>query len=379
MIWPRVIGQQRVKHALLSALKSHRLTHAYLFHGPEGVGKDAMALELSRVLHCQNSAEQACDTCPSCVQLNTLRHPDVKFVVALPVGKGEKSDDPPLARLTDGDVKSIQEQLLLKGSNPYYRVTIPRANIIKINSIREVRRESALSTSDGRRRVIIISRADEMGDEASNTLLKTLEEPSGNTMLVLTTSRRDALLPTIQSRCQALRFDSLTEENIRVALMERNGVHEQHASVIAKLANGSYGAALDLIQEDVAKRREEVVSFVMHALGNNMATLVEHIEELSASRDREVVTRFLHMLLMWFRDALLCAHGREVINLDQQDPILRFVRKFPNANLIHLISDVEQAISLVERNVYITLVLLQLSVQVRGHILPISTRSQSLG
>jgi DNA polymerase-3 subunit delta' len=311
--------------------------------------------------------------------MNTLRHPDVKFIVALPVGKGEKSDDPPLAKLTDGDIKSIQEQFLLKANNPYHRVTIPRANIIKINSIREVRRESALSTSDGRRRVIIISRADEMGDEASNTLLKTLEEPSGNTMLVLTTSRRDALLPTIQSRCQALRFDPLTEESIRVALTERNGVDERQASVVARLANGSYGAALELLQEDVARRREEVVSFVMRVLGNNMVSLIEHIEELSASRDREMVTRFLHMLLMWFRDALLCSHGREVINLDQQDPILRFVRKFPEANLVHVIADVEKAISLVERNAYIALVLLQLSVQVRGHVLPVSTRSQSLG
>lgn len=379
MIWPRVIGQTRVKNALISALRADRLTHAYLFYGPEGVGKDAMALELARVLHCQSGTEQACDRCASCVQMNTLQHPDVRFVIALPVGKGEKADDPPLARLADADVKVIQEQLLLKGSNPYHRVTIPRASIIKINSIREVRRESAMSTSDGRRRVIILSHADEMGDEASNTLLKTLEEPSGNTMLVLTTSRRDALLPTIQSRCQALRFDSLTEENICTALTERNGVDLQQASVVARLANGSYGTALDLLQEDCARRREEVVSFVLHALGGNMVALIEHIEQLSASRDREVVTRFLQMLLMWFRDALVSVHGREVINLDQQDPILRFIRKFPDADLTRVITDIEKAISLIERNIYITLVLLHLSVQLREHILRNSGVSHSIG
>ncbi len=378
-MWPRVIGQQRVKASLLSVLRAHRLSHAYLFFGPEGVGKDALALELARVLHCESGAETACDECRSCIQMDSLQHPDVKFVVALPVGKGEKSDDPPLAKLPENDIKIIQEQLQLKAGNPYHRVSIPRANIIKINSIREVRHESAMSTSDGRRRVIIISRADEMGEEASNTLLKTLEEPSGNTMLILTTSRRDALLPTIQSRCQAMRLDTLSEEDIRNALEERNQIDVRQAAVVARLANGSYGAALELLQEDFLRQREDVVMFVLNALGTNLVKLTEQIEQISASRDRDVVSRFLQLLLVWFRDALVCTHGGEVINLDQQDPIRRFVAKFPHADLAAVVTDIERAISLVKRNVYITVVLLQLSVHMRAHILRVPREEHNRG
>lgn len=214
MPWSRVIGQKRVKNLLLRTLQNGRLPHAYLFYGMEGVGKDAMAIELASTLHCERAAEEACGECASCLKMHSLEHPDIKFVVALPVGKNEEADDTPLARLPEADVRLVQEQLALKGMNPYHRVTIPRATIIKINSIRDVRRESSMTTFDRRRRVIIISNADQMGDEAANTLLKTLEEPSGNTMLVLTTAHRDRLLPTIISRCQGVRFDPLSEQEI---------------------------------------------------------------------------------------------------------------------------------------------------------------------
>ncbi len=368
-IWPRVIGQERVKRILLSGIKTARLAHAYLFSGNDGVGKDAMALEFARVLHCETGKEEACGRCASCVRMNALEHPDVKFVVALPVGKGEKSDDGPLAKLGEAEVRTIQEQLRLKGGNPYHRVSIPKATIIKINSIREIRRESSMSTFGKGRRVCIISHADEMGEEASNTILKTLEEPSGSTMLILTTSHRENLLPTIVSRCQGVRFDSLTAEQIKTALIDRNGVEEQQAGLVARIANGSYTRALDLLEEDILSQRQEVVAFIRLLLGSNVLTLTEDIEKLAAPRDREAVLRFLSLMLIWFRDAMVLIQGGEVINIDQRDDLQRFVAKFPDANLVQAVNDVERTISLVERNVYIMLALLQLAVKLRANIL----------
>ncbi len=98
-----------------------------------------------------------------------------------------------------------------------------------------------------------------MGDEASNTLLKTLEEPTGECLFLLTTSRRDALLPTILSRCQQIRFDPLTEEEIAAALMERNGVAAEQAALVARLANGSYTRAVELLGDDLQEERAHVV------------------------------------------------------------------------------------------------------------------------
>jgi DNA polymerase III subunit delta' len=370
MIWPAVLGQRRVKEALLGAFRNNRLPHAYLFYGNEGVGKDAVALELARVLHCEKNQDEACGVCSSCTKMASLQHPDVKLVVALPVGRGEEKDDPPLLKLSESEIKTIQEQFRLKAQNPYHRISIPRANIIKINSIREVRRESSLTTFDARRRVIIISHADQMGDEASNTILKTLEEPSGKTMLILTSAQREALLPTIVSRCQNVRFDPLSEEEIRLALVERNDIDKRRAGLVARLANGSYVRALELLDDDLAKERQDVIVFVKNALGSNPLKLTEEIDRFSGPKDRERVLRFLTLMLMWFRDALVLMQGGEVINLDQQDDLKSFVAKFPASNLIQVLADIENAISLVNRNVYIMLVLLRLSVQMKENILP---------
>jgi len=370
MLWRRVIGQHRVKEILLSALRSNRLAHAYLFHGGEGVGKDAMAFELARVLHCSQGGEEACGRCDSCVKIASAQHPDVRLVTALPLGRGEGSDDPPLAKLTEPEVRLIQEQYRQKAENPYSRISIPRANIIKINSIREIRRESSMSTFDKRRRVFVISDADLMGDEASNTLLKTLEEPSGDTMLILTTARREALLPTILSRCQNVRFDPLNEEEIRRALIEREQAEEERASLAARLANGSYTRALDLLTEDMLQERKDVLAYIRNALATNVVTLVGQIEDLADGKDRERVTRFLAVMLMWFRDALVLMQGGEVINLDQHDDLKRFVARFPGADLLQVLADIEKALFLVSRNVHMKLTLLQLAVQLKAAILP---------
>ncbi|HMK39846.1 MAG TPA: DNA polymerase III subunit delta' [Bacteroidota bacterium] len=363
--WPRVIGQRRVKEALMAARRSGRLPHAYLFHGGEGVGKDAAALELARVLRCERGGEEACDECPSCLRLAKLQHPDVQLIIPLPRGSQEKDDDEPMAKLTDAEVRSVQEQLALKGADPYHRIQVPRANVIKINSIRGIRRESSMSTSDSRRRIFIISGADAMNDAAANTLLKTLEEPPGDTMFILTTSRRDALLPTILSRCQNLRFDPLTEEEIRSALVSRGNIEPARASLLARLAGGSYTRALELGESDLMAQRAEVVEFVRRVLGGKALELIELIERMAETKDRDVHIRFLTLLLLWFRDALVLRHGAEVVNVDQLEELTSFVSRFPEADLACAITDVEKAISLVDRYTYIKLVLAHLAVRLR--------------
>ena len=368
-VWSRVIGQRRVKEALLAARRSGRLPHAYLFYGGEGVGKDAAALELARVIRCERGGDEACGECSSCVRMATMQHPDVRLIIPLPRGSGEKDDDEPMAKLSEGDVRSVQEQLRLKGADPYHRIQIPRANVIKINSIREIRRESSMSTSEGRTRVFIISGADAMNDAASNTLLKTLEEPPGDTMFILTTSHREALLPTILSRCQNVRFDPLTEEEIRTALIGRGHLDETRASLLARLAGGSYTRALELAESDLMGQRAEVVDFVRKALGGKILELIELIERMAETKDRDVHVRFLTLMLLWFRDALVLRHGAEVINIDQRAELTSFVSRFPGADLTRVLADVEKAISLVDRYAYIKLVLAQLAVRLRIAVL----------
>jgi DNA polymerase-3 subunit delta' len=368
-VWPRVIGQKRVKETLLAARRSGRMPHAYLFYGGEGVGKDAAALELARVLRCEKGGEEACGECSSCVRLGSMQHPDVHLITPLPRGSQEKDDDDPMAKLTDAEVRTVQEQLRLKGADPYHRIQIPRANVIKINSIREIRRESSLSTSDNRTRIFIISGADAMNDAAANTLLKTLEEPPGDTMFILTTAHREALLPTILSRCQNVRFDPLTEEEIRLALVVRGHLEETRAALLARLAGGSYSRALELGESDLMGQRAEVVDFIRKALGGKTTDLVEVIERLAETKERDVHVRFLTLMLLWFRDALVMRHGGDVVNVDQLTELKSFVSRFPGADLTRVLQDVEKSISLVDRYTYIKLVFAQLAVRLRQTLL----------
>jgi DNA polymerase III subunit delta' len=377
MVWSRVIGQESVKNLLLGAMHAGRLPHAYLFVGNEGVGKDAMAIEFARVLHCEKGGDEPCNACDSCAKSLTLQHPDIRLVTALPVGKGEKSDDPPLDKLNATEIQAVQEQYRQKAGNPYHRIAIPKATVIKINSIRDIRRESAMSTYGRKKRVIIISRADEMGDAAANTLLKTLEEPSSNTMLILTTAHRSALLPTILSRCQVVQFHPLHEEDIAQALRERNGVEKEQAEIVARLANGSYTKACELMSDDVAEQRRQVMDFVRTILRTDVVAITDAVDELCSTKDRDVLVRFLQLLLIWFRDVLVLGRGGAVINMDQLDDLRRFVNKFPAADVHAILAAIERAVSLVERNVYINVVMLQLIAQLRTHIVQIQASRSS--
>ena len=372
--WPRAIGQRRVKETLLAALRSGRLAHAYLFYGDEGVGKDAVALELARVMRCERGGDEACGACPSCLRMAKLQHPDVRLIMALPRGSQEKEDDEPMARLSEADVRAVREQIALKAADPYHRIQVPRANVIKINSIREIRRESSLATTDRRRRVYVITGADAMNDAAANTLLKTLEEPPGDTMLILTTAHRDALLPTIRSRCQNIRFDPLGEEEIREALLARGRVPEEQAPLLARLAGGSFTRALELAGGDVTAQRADVVDFVRRAIGGKTLELIELIERMAETKERDIHTRFLTLMLFWFRDAMVLRHGAAIVNVDQAAELKSFVAKFPGADLVRALEDVEDAISLVDRYTYIKLVLAQLAVRLRTAILGAAAR-----
>src|SRR5512140_2087223 len=174
MSWQSVIGQHRVKELLVSTLRRNRLAHAYVFSGPEGVGKDAAAIELAKVLNCDAQGTEACDSCPSCLKFASLQHPNLHLVFALPVGKGEKLGDGPLAKLSEEDVAAVQEQVSRKARDPYHILSVPRATTIKINSIRELRKESALSAFSQGKKVFLIVDAENLNDEASNAILKTL-------------------------------------------------------------------------------------------------------------------------------------------------------------------------------------------------------------
>jgi DNA polymerase-3 subunit delta' len=370
MSWNRVIGQQRVKDILQRSIQKGQVAHSYLFHGSEGVGKDALAIEFARALNCQRSDVEACEECPSCRKSESLQHPNINLIFELPVGKGETKDDGPLDKLTEDQVNEMREQLSLKAKNPYHRITIGKANTIKISSIREIRRGAALTTFERGRKVFIISNAENMNLEASNSLLKTLEEPPSNTILILTSSEKSKLLPTIVSRCQPVQFSLLSEQEIRDALVKREGVDPQQAAIVAGLAEGSYAAAQALLSRNWIEERRSVVDFLRAALGSQPIGMSTAIDLLTTTHDRTSLERWLKVLQSWLREALILRENgdEESSSRHDGDDIRNFNNKFPRANLILALEDVERHIALLNKNVYLPLVLTNLSINLKKHL-----------
>jgi len=370
MSWDRVIGQQRVKQLLRKALMSGHVAHAYLFEGPEGVGKDALAIEFARALNCREGLPDACGSCQSCRSMDTLQHPNLRFIVALPAGKGEKIGDDPLKGLVEDQIETLQSELAAKARDPYRRINIPKANFIKVNSIREIRRQASLTALNSGRKIFIIAAADEMNLEASNSLLKTLEEPPGDTVLILTTARREQLLPTIVSRCQIVRCEPLSDEEIAGALVEREGTAAEEASIIATASNGSYRTARELTSEDMLQVRHDAVQFVRNALGTSRVALLSQMESAFGGGDRTAAGQRLRALQTWLHEAILLrSHAGDGGSADGNEELKRFVERFPDADLIMASEKVERSIALLDRNVYLPLVLTTLALDLHRCII----------
>lgn len=380
MPWSSIIGQQRVKNILQRTIAEGRIAHAYCLWGPEGIGKDALALEFAKTLNCEQPTKnretvEACNSCKSCLQASSIQHPNIQFIFSLPAAKSDDGKSgSPILKLSDDQISFIQEQLKLKAENPYHNITIPNATQIRIAAIRDIKRNISMSATQRGRRFVIISEADTMNQEAANAFLKTLEEPNANTTIILTASRRDQLLSTILSRCQQIRCDALTDADIANALVERLQVAPEEATLIARLADGSYSKACELLNDDLTELRSDVVSLLRAILKqrNYILNLTHQIELMTGDKNRNRIEKMLILLLLWIRDAYalsVSSNNNVIINIDQLVDLQNFVRNFSHAPLDSAAASIERAIALVRRNVDIHLLLTTLSLELRSMML----------
>lgn len=378
MSWDRIIGQTRVKQILISALRNNRLAHAYLFSGPIGVGKDAVAFEIAKVLNCESHSWESCDKCPNCQKFDTLRHPDLNLVFSLPLGKNEEKGDPPLAKLKEDDIEIIRQQIQLKAKNHYHRIMIPKANTIKINSIREIRKSSAMTTFGNGKKVFIILNAENLNEESANALLKTLEEPLDDTILILTTSQPEVLLPTIISRCQHVRFDSLTAKEIKDALINYEKIDNQQAEWISQVSNGSYLRALELIEPVFKEKSELTINFLRTALYKSKIELLLLIKHIVTEYQKPEIEELLYMLQNWLRSAMLYNQDLEAI-LSSDDSMVtkKFITAHPEIDYKLVFDAISRSISLLNRNVYVQLIFLNLALELRRIILTLKAINNS--
>jgi DNA polymerase-3 subunit delta' len=271
-----VIGQRRALSQLQGELEAQRLAHAYMFVGPGGVGRATTAQALFAAMNCaEPTPEGPCGHCGPCHRLAAGTHED--FLVVAPPSQARSSQ-------------------------------------IKVEAVREAIRATGFAPFGGGKRLILIKQAEHLNPASANALLKTLEEPPPNNILVLTVSDAKELLPTLVSRCRKVNFLPLTAEEIAAELVRR-GQDETDARLKSGLAGGSLGRALEMDTE--ALRRD--LARLIDQLGAGGQALEDwgFAEELvgahrgSGGIDREGISQALDLLALYFRDAAVSAAGRD--------------------------------------------------------------------
>jgi DNA polymerase-3 subunit delta' len=276
-----VTGQPRAVEALRSALRSGNVHHAYLFTGPEGVGKELAAVGLAQALNCLDQPGEGCGACESCAKIAHRNHPDLTWVM------------PEDEQVSRG----------LAGRSDFSHTP---SRDIRVEQIRSLQERLALRSLEGRRKIAILASAQAMNPQAQNAFLKTLEEPPAETVLVLLASSPDKLLPTLRSRCSQVHFGPLPPELIAATLKEKHGLEGPEAALAAAMSGGSLGKALSLDVEGLKARREVIEQFEALEAGDSRPWL-RFAESYSSSREEAL--GMLEILQVWLHDVAAAQLG----------------------------------------------------------------------
>ena len=258
-------------------IEENCLAHAYLFVGADFAGKTQTALAIAKLINCEqkeNSPEQGfCDECSSCMRINKGSHPDVSVIV-----------------------KDLEEET------------------IKIEQIRQLSASAQLRPFESTKKIFIIKNAEGLTTEAGNALLKTLEEPSANSLFILTIATLEKVLDTIKSRCHMVYFAPLGVEQLKMSLIKDSNADKDTAHFLAYFSEGSLGRALRLKDAKLTQRKNEIINEFVFSRGNEpfLQTLVA---------DKEKSKEAFDVLLAWYRDLMLIKSGVDEYKLINHDRV----------------------------------------------------------
>ena len=271
-------GQEKAIHILQCAIQNSHIAHAYLFAGPEGVGKKQTALALAQYLNCAApdlNTFTSCGNCPSCIQSVSGSQPDI---------------------------------LMLE----------PDGASIKIEQIRTLLSKVSLRSYENAYKVIGINDAHLMTEQAANCLLKTLEEPTDNTVFILITAQVQNLPVTILSRCQQISFHLLSPSVIQDILQKLHPERQSQIGLVTALAKGSVSTAENLLaNEEIAGARQEFYDLLMKLHQMRPAQIIGWCEQWD--KNKKMVKALLELGQLWYHDALMVNTSGQMTLLVNQD------------------------------------------------------------
>ncbi len=312
-----IVGHEHSVDLLRRTLAAEQVRHAYLFSGPEHIGKTLLTHRFAQTLLCTGGPDarvaptDPCNTCLSCRKVMHGNHPDL-HVIRRPADK----------------------------------------QFILIEQIRALQSDSARKTLEGRRNVFIIEGAHEMNLQAANCLLKTLEEPEPDVVLLLTTPDPGLLLPTILSRVQPVTMHLLTNSHIQTALEQQWEVEPQEAALIAALAAGRMGWAVQAVEdEDLLAERKEQLNLLATLPAVGKVQRFEIAGRLGGDSDK--TRSLLELWLLWWRDLVLTANKclDLTVNVDMRDLLKTQAAKLGSSECERMVRSILRTLEVLDQNV----------------------------
>jgi DNA polymerase III subunit delta' len=312
-----IVGHEHAINTLRRALVAQRVRHAYLFTGPEHIGKALLAQRFAQTLLCtgggdtHNAPQNPCNACLSCRKVMHDNHPDVHYIS-----------------------RPADKQFIL------------------IEQVRALQADAARKTLEGRRNIFIIQGMHEMNVQAANCLLKTLEEPEPDVVLLLTAPDPGLLLPTILSRVQQVPMQLLTTKQIKTALEDRWHVEPEEANLIAALAAGRMGWAVQAVEdEDMLAERQVHLETLAKLSTAGKVQRFDVAQRLSADSDK--LHGILELWLLWWRDMVLAANNclDLIINVDMQGMIQNQAAKIGAAESQRMVRAILGTMEALDQNV----------------------------
>jgi len=312
MNW-NMVGHDWAVQLLSKHIARGKFRHAYLFTGPQGIGKRTLAINFFKALNCQAPPQpgQMCNACPACTRIEQMAHPDL-------------------------DVLQAEQE----------------GGTLRVDQIRALQRNLSLTPYQARYRMGLLLRFEEANQNAANALLKTLEEPSPQVVLILTAESAERLLPTITSRCEVLRLGPVPLPIVSENLQARWGLSSGEADLLAHLSGGRMGYALKLhADSEKLEQRQSWLDDLTHLLDSGRVARFSYAESLA--KDKETARQVLQVWLSYWRDILLRTSGASapLINLDRADEIEKVSSKIDLPTAYRTVNSLQRTIANLENNV----------------------------
>jgi len=275
MYYSDIVGQDETKKSLINSVKNDNVSHCYIFEGPKDMGKFDLSLVFAQSLFCKNFISEPCNICGDCIKINSMNHPDLHII----------NDDEKVIKREDID--NLIESIYKK---PY----------------------------ESNKKIYIIKNSNDMTPQAANTFLKTLEEPPKDSVIILLTNNINLLLPTIVSRCQAIRFKDINQNEIKLFLINKYNLDEVKAFITAYYSNGILNKAVNIAigKDDILEKRKEVIELFDNIIESDSGIIFECENYFEEQKDN--IDKILEIMMLWIRDVAFIKNNMEnlIINKD---------------------------------------------------------------